>query len=211
MNARYATIRSSQRCEIEKIKASRFLGIAYPIASDGDAEEGLRLLRREFYTARHHCSAYRLGPDGARFRSSDDGEPSGSAGRPILQQIEAHALFDVAVVVVRWFGGTKLGVGGLVRAYGAAAAAVLTQCTRLEVVRKKRVEIAFPYECTAVVQGLLNQIEVTPFASRYGSEVVLVVDLPLDQIETFEIALRERSAARARLRHLVDDSAAPPD
>lgn len=202
MDARYPTLAAAARCEIEKVKASRFLADAIPVQDELAIEAALRRVRKEFHDARHHCWAWRLGPRGARFRSSDDGEPGGSAGKPILQQIEVRDLSDVLVVVTRWFGGTKLGVGGLVRAYGAAAAAVLDRAPRREVVLTRRIEIAFPYECTAVVQGLLAQRSLVPAASRYDAEVEFLVDLPLDELASFEEELRERSASRARSRRL---------
>ncbi|MBL8897097.1 MAG: YigZ family protein [Planctomycetes bacterium] len=202
MSSRYQTVAASTRFEIEKVKASRFLADALPLASEAELEAALKRVRKEFHDARHHCWAYRLGPGGTRFRSSDDGEPSGSAGKPILQQIEARSLSDVLVVVTRWFGGTKLGVGGLVRAYGAAAAAVLDRAPRREVVRTQRIEVAFPYECTAVVQGLLAAAGIAPTAARYDEQAVLEVEVPLDELASFEHELRERSSNRARLRQL---------
>jgi putative IMPACT (imprinted ancient) family translation regulator len=109
----------------------------------------------------------------------------------------------VLVIVTRWFGGTKLGVGGLVRAYGAAAAAVLDRSPLREVVLTQRIEIAFPYECTAVVQGLLAQLLLVAAASRYDALATLEVDVPLDRLEGFEELLRERSANRARCRRIA--------
>jgi uncharacterized YigZ family protein len=202
MSSRYQTIAASARVEIEKVKASRFLADALPLADERELESALKRVRKEFHDARHHCWAYRLGPGGLRFRSSDDGEPGGSAGKPILQQIEARALSDVLVVVTRWFGGTKLGVGGLVRAYGAAAAAVLDRAPRREVVLTQRIEIAFPYECTAVVQGLLSASGLAAAAARYDEQAALEVEMPLDQLDAFERELCERSASRARFRRL---------
>ncbi|MBK9383313.1 MAG: YigZ family protein [Planctomycetes bacterium] len=203
MSSRYQTIAASTRFEIEKVKASRFLADALPLGDEREVESALKRVRKEFHDARHHCWAYRLGPGGLRFRSSDDGEPGGSAGKPILQQIEARALSDVLVVVTRWFGGTKLGVGGLVRAYGAAAAAVLDRSPRRAVVLTQRIEIAFPYERTAVVQGLLSAGELAPAAAHYDVEVRLEVEMPLDQLDAFEHELCERSASRARFRRLA--------
>lgn len=202
MNARYATIERATHFEIEKVKASRFLADAFQVADEREAEAGVKQIRREHHDARHHAWAYRLGPEGARFRSSDDGEPSGSAGRPILQQIETRALADVLVVVTRWFGGTKLGVGGLVRAYGAAAAAVLDRAGRQERILTCLMEVAFPYECTAVVQGLLAQLGAVPKDARYDAGAVIACEVAIDRVEELVSALRERTANRATCRRL---------
>ena len=99
-----------------KDNGSRFIALAYPVESEQEVKEHVSALKKEYHDARHHCYAYRLGHRGETFRCSDDGEPSGSAGRPILGQIDAASLSDVLVVVVRYFGGIKLGIPGLIRA-----------------------------------------------------------------------------------------------
>lgn len=108
-----------------KDRGSRFLAYAYPLASANELKEKLKLLKEEHHKAVHYCFAYRLGADGNTFRVSDDGEPSGSAGRPILGQIDSKELTDVLIIVVRYFGGTLLGVPGLINAYKTAAALAL--------------------------------------------------------------------------------------
>ena len=100
-----------------KDNGSRFIAFIYPVETEEEVREIVSGLRKEYHDARHHCYAYRLGYKGDVFRASDDGEPSGSAGRPILGQIDSAGLSDVLVVVVRYFGGIKLGIPGLIRAY----------------------------------------------------------------------------------------------
>ena len=112
------------RVEPEPTKGSRFIATAVPVADEDAAKAALAQLRAEMPDATHHCSAWRIAAPSLE-RANDDGEPGGSAGRPILSAIQGRNLVNVAVIVTRYFGGTKLGVGGLVRAYGAAAAAVL--------------------------------------------------------------------------------------
>ena len=102
-------------------RGSRFIGYAFPVLDEEAFKERLKELKKEHPKAVHHCFAYRIGLDGNRFRASDDGEPSGSAGRPILGQIDSRKLINTAVVVVRYFGGTLLGVPGLINAYKTAA------------------------------------------------------------------------------------------
>ena len=112
-----------------KERGSRFLAYAYPLKSVDDFKKILQGLKKEHAKAAHHCFAYRIGLDGNNFRASDDGEPAGSAGKPILGQIDARQLINVLVVVVRYFGGTLLGVPGLIHAYKTATALAL-QLTR---------------------------------------------------------------------------------
>ena len=108
-----------------KDNGSRFISFAFPVETEDEVKEIVGRLRKEYHDARHHCYAYRLGYLGDRFRANDDGEPSGSAGRPILGQIDSRGLSDVLVVVVRYFGGIKLGIPGLIRAYKTSTAEAL--------------------------------------------------------------------------------------
>ena len=120
----YLTIEKESMAEF-KDRGSRFLAYAFPVSSAADFKTRLRELKEQHPKAAHHCFAYRLGTDGNNFRSSDDGEPSGSAGKPILGQIDSKELVNMAIVVVRYFGGTLLGVPGLINAYKTAASFAL--------------------------------------------------------------------------------------
>jgi len=199
MHTQYLTITAESRYEIEKLKGSRFLACALPVKSEDDALAYLEALRSEFHDARHHCSAWRLTPAGDPWRYSDDGEPSGSAGRPILKQIEGADLCDVIVVVIRWFGGTKLGVGGLMRAYGTATRAVLEAAETKLVVLTKRVELRYPYGFEGAVQGLLSAGGQVPVDSKYGEEIMLALDVPLPQVDEFAAEFIERTAGRGKV------------
>ncbi|HYW95669.1 MAG TPA: YigZ family protein, partial [Bacteroidales bacterium] len=120
----YLTIK--QRGEgLYKEKGSKFIGFALPVESEDHIKGELESIRKNFHDARHHCYAWRLGPDMELYRANDDGEPGNSAGKPILGQIESRKLTNVLVVVVRYFGGTLLGVGGLINAYRTAASEAL--------------------------------------------------------------------------------------
>ena len=116
MNDAYRSLAAPSTGEF-KDRGSRFLAYAWPVRTEAEALEHLEALRKEHFKARHHCFAWRLGPDGTRFRANDDGEPSGTAGRPILGQIDSFNLTNVVIVVVRYFGGTLLGASGLIQAY----------------------------------------------------------------------------------------------
>ena len=120
----YQTIDRSSTAEF-KDRGSRFIAYAFPISSADDFKNRLKKIKEEHPKAAHHCFAYRIGNDGNNFRSSDDGEPSGSAGRPILGQIDSKGVTNTAVVVVRYFGGTLLGVPGLINAYKTATSSAL--------------------------------------------------------------------------------------
>jgi uncharacterized YigZ family protein len=115
-----------------KEKGSKFIALAYPVYSEEEVKEVLTELRKKYYDARHHCYAYILGADQSRYRANDDGEPNHSAGDPILGQIRSAELSNVLVVVVRYFGGTKLGVSGLINAYKVATADALANATIVE-------------------------------------------------------------------------------
>lgn len=129
-----------------KDKGSRFIAYAFPINSTDDFKEQLAIVKKEHPKATHHCFGYRLGLDGTSFRVSDDGEPSGSAGRPILGQIDSKSLTNVLVIVVRYFGGTLLGVPGLINAYKTATALVLqvTPFAKKPVMLHYRLQFDYP-------------------------------------------------------------------
>ena len=120
-----------------KDNGSRFIALAYPVETEEEVKDIVAGLKKEYHDARHHCYAYRLGYKGDRFRANDDGEPSGSAGRPILGQIDSMGLSDILVVVVRYFGGIKLGIPGLIRAYKTSTADALAQAEVIDKVAGK--------------------------------------------------------------------------
>lgn len=140
----YQTIQQPALAEY-KDRGSRFLAYAYPVATVDDFKERLQELKKEHPKAVHHCFAYRLGLDGNNFRSSDDGEPSGTAGKPILGQIDSKELTNVLIVVVRYFGGTLLGVPGLINAYKTAASMALQLTPVVQKPVTERIKIHFDY------------------------------------------------------------------
>ncbi len=196
----FSTVRTEFRHEPEPIKGSRFLGLVAPASTRDEALAFVERVRAELPDATHHCWARRNGRTGDDFQSSDDGEPSGSAGRPILAQLEGHGVTEIVLVVARWFGGTKLGVGGLVRAYGGAAGKTLDRAPLVTVVVVQRVEVKFPYECSGPVQGLLASRGLDPVESAYGSSVRLVLDVPERDLAEFTRELTDRTAGRAAVR-----------
>jgi putative IMPACT (imprinted ancient) family translation regulator len=185
------------------VKGSRFLALAAPA---GDEEAARRLVADRqslHFDATHHCSAWRL--HGGAWRANVAGEPSGSAGAPILAAIDGAGLQDCAVVVTRYFGGTKLGVGGLVGAYGEAAAAALDAAPRRLAVPAARLRVRYPYDRTAVVLRLLERLgmeEVEHDHAGDGAEIRFTLALP--EAERLPELLRDQSAGTLAPEHLED-------
>lgn len=152
----YRTLHRPHLAEPPKSKGSRFIGEAFPVASEADALAAVERVRSREHAATHVCWAYRLGPEGDRVRSADDGEPSGTAGLPILREIEGHGLTDCLVTVTRYYGGTKLGAGGLARAYGEAAAWVLDEARVQTVVVRVPVTLRFAFADTSAAMRQLD-------------------------------------------------------
>jgi uncharacterized YigZ family protein len=150
----------------------------------------------ELPRASHHAYAWRLGLDRETFRYSDDGEPSGSAGIPILRQIDGRGVTNLIVVVTRYFGGTKLGVGGLVRAYGGACREALNVAEIIEVRLTRRVSVEFDYALSSAVQAVVAAVGFEPVKSNYGERVTIGFDVPEGQVESFVSELRERCAGQ---------------
>ncbi|WP_029164138.1 IMPACT family protein [Anaerophaga thermohalophila] len=152
----YTTIK--QQVEgIYKEKGSKFLSFAFPVESEDDIKVYIDDLKKKYYDARHHCYAWELGPDGNNFRMNDDGEPSGTAGKPILGQIHSFGLTNILVVVVRYFGGVKLGTGGLIQAYKAATADALEKAEQTECTIDKSFSIRFPYDLMNPVMRVIDE------------------------------------------------------
>ena len=140
----YKSIASEAR-GLFKDNGSRFIAHAYPVETEEEVKEIVAALKKEYYDARHHVYAYRLGHLGDKFRANDDGEPSGSSGRPVLGQIDSNELSDILVVVVRYFGGIKLGIPGLIRAYKTSTADALANAEIVEKIASKHYRIHFGY------------------------------------------------------------------
>lgn len=158
-----------------KDNGSRFIALAYPVETEAEVREIVSSLRREYHDARHHCYAYRLGLDGGIFRSSDDGEPSGSAGRPILGQIDSAGLSDVLVVVVRYFGGIKLGIPGLIRAYRTSSADALAAATVVEKIAGSWYRIEFDWSLMPAAMKIVKDLELPQRAQDFGTSCSMEV------------------------------------
>lgn len=174
-----------------KDNGSRFIALAYPVETEEEVREIVASLKKEYHDARHHCYAYRLGYKGDRFRANDDGEPSGSAGRPILGQIDSMGLSDVLVVVVRYFGGIKLGIPGLIRAYKTSTADALGQAEIIEKVAGKRFRLTFDYLSMNGVMKVLKDLGLSPVGQDFGLQCSLEVRVRLALEEDFRNRLTD--------------------
>lgn len=191
----YRTITRTAEAEIE-IKRSRFLGLVAPVADEAEAREVIAGQRSIHPKARHHCTAFILDPDSRTQRFSDDGEPAGTAGAPILDVLAGHGLTFVVAVVTRYFGGTLLGAGGLVRAYGQAASAAVDLApvvTKRELV-PIRAEVDY-----AQANALERAAEVRGWSVRaeYGAEVVLTVLAPIAAVDPALTMFADLTAGQA--------------
>jgi len=142
-----------------KEKGSKFIGFAYPVNSESDIKDALNHLKSIHPKATHHCYAYRLGINGENYRANDDGEPSGSAGLPIYNQLLAHQITNVLVVIIRYYGGTKLGVGGLVKAYKESAKYTLEQAEIITKELESKIELKFKFSQQNQIFTLLNKYD----------------------------------------------------
>jgi len=154
----YKTIEGTATGEF-KDRGSKFLAFAYPVKSEKEAKGKLKEVKTLHPKAVHHCYAYKLGLDGNHYRANDDGEPSGSAGRPILGQVESAGITNVLVIVARYFGGTLLGVPGLINAYKIATAEALRIASVIEKPIEEEVELTFDYPSMSEVMYLLRKAD----------------------------------------------------
>ncbi len=199
MRDHYLTIEAPCRAET-RVRGSRFIASARPVSSRGEVEEALAVLRREFHDATHHCYAYRLGPDGADFRAADGGEPSGSAGKPILAAIDRGGFTDVLLVVTRYFGGTKLGVGGLARAYGDAADGVLASASPKQCYAMVTLRASFPHALVGPVMHSAGKAGAKIEGTEYDGEVHIVLSVRASRAGELEAALVEGTRGTIRIR-----------
>ncbi len=195
MKDTFRQIAANQTAEV-KVKGSRFIGEALVVLDEQEAQEALQRIRKREYNATHHCWAYRLGLQSDRFRYSDDGEPGGTAGQPILRQIDGQGVTNIMVVVTRYYGGTKLGTGGLARAYGDAASAVLATCQIDEHILRAHLVIRFAYADTSPAMHTIGRFDVKIENSTYGDETELTLGIRTSQVEAFKNQFVEKLAGR---------------
>ena len=192
----YRTLKSESLGEF-KDRGSKFIAYAYPVYSEKEWQEKLEKIRKIHLKARHHCYAYRLGLDQNNFRANDDGEPSGTAGRPILGQIDSRGLTNVLVVVVRYFGGTKLGTSGLINAYKLSTADALEQAEVIQKTVEDLYRLSFGYHHMSNVMNVVKKLELEILRQDFSE--VGQVDIAIRKSET-EAQLQRVRAAVAEVR-----------
>ncbi|MBO6152519.1 MAG: YigZ family protein [Acinetobacter sp.] len=183
----------------EEIKKSRFQAIAVPVANEQDVKDFLEISKDISTT--HQCWAWKIGNN---VRFNDDGEPSGTAGRPILATIEGNELSNILVLVNRWYGGVKLGTGGLVRAYGGCAGQCLLQAEKIELIEKKKVSFSCQFNEWAIFQYELNQQQIEFQQDYTATGVDVIALLQIHQIEPLSLKIQDVTRGREQLRMLEE-------
>lgn len=181
----YLTVESPLRAPEIKVKGSRFIADIIPVSSKESVDAALGAIRKEFYDATHHCFAYRLGPTGALLRAADDGEPAGTAGRPILLILTSAKLTDALIVVTRYYGGTKLGTGGLARAYAESAQQAVSMAKIRQVLLMQELALIISYDDLPGVERLLSSFDAVRGEATYLDSVTMKVQLRRSSIEPF--------------------------
>lgn len=181
MTDAFRTIAAPETGEF-KDRGSKFIAYAYPVTSEEQALAHIEQLRKEHFKARHHCFAWRLDPDGSRFRANDDGEPGGTAGRPILGQIDAFGLTDVVIVVVRYFGGTLLGTSGLITAYRESAAEALRRAEIVEKIVQDFFSVHFDYALMPDIMNAVKKMGIFIAREVYGDAGLLEIGIRQSEV-----------------------------
>ncbi len=203
MNDRYCTIARESSHEI-KVKGSRFIGRSFLVSALSEAAASLEAVRKQEYAATHNCYAYHVGlPDETPvFKFSDDGEPGGTAGRPIYDVISGSGLTNLLIVVTRYFGGTKLGTGGLVKAYGETAQLTLKQSGSLErfLTDSFKVEIDFPLYDPLIKR--IHQVGAIQDSAEFSDRVTMQLTIRRSLADMLEAAITELSSGRANIEKI---------
>ncbi len=198
--ARYLVPGARHRAE-QTIDRSRFICTVQRVSSASDAQDFLREMNVEFADATHNCWAYLVGAPGStdRIGMSDAGEPHGTAGRPMLMVLQHSGVGDIAAIVTRYYGGTNLGTGGLVKAYGGTVQLVLATMPRIERIDYAEIIVAVGYESISAVQQLLPRFESASLGEDYGEKATFRLRVPVANVETLRAALLDATSGRAEV------------
>ena len=179
-----------------KDRASKFLAYLRPVSNESEFNSFLEELRSAHHKANHHCFAFRL-KDENQFRYSDDGEPSGTAGKPIFNQLVSHQLKDIACIVVRYFGGTKLGTSGLINAYREACRLAIEAADIQEFYITRRIKIRFDYALMGQLMEIIKSLNYLAAESNYGEEPFLILEVRLSEYELAEKKIKAKFLHRS--------------
>ena len=191
MQHSYTTIKSAVREILLKEKGSKFIGFAFPVNNEKELKTALDNLREEHPKATHHCYAFRMGLNGENYRANDDGEPSGSAGLPIYNQLLAHNLTNILVVIIRYYGGTKLGVSGLVKTYKESAKLTLEHAEIITKELETELEIEFKFSQQNIIFSLLNKFDAKVLNFDAQENCKIIAQLKLSEKEKISEQLSE--------------------
>lgn len=191
MEFKYKTIKSAVENTLLKEKGSKFLGFAFPVNNEEELKHALEKIRAEHPKATHHCYAFRMGLNGENYRANDDGEPSGSAGLPIYNQLLANEITNVLVISVRYYGGTKLGVSGLVKAYKESAKITLEEANIITKELETTVEIQFNFNQQNIIFTLLSKYDAKVLQFDANENCIVTASLKLSQKENISEKLSE--------------------
>jgi len=184
MKDKYLSIKDKSE-GLYKEKGSKFIALAYPVNHEDEIKQVIHSVKKEHYNARHHCFAYIMVNKNVHFRAYDDGEPRHTAGDPILNQIKSFQLMDVLVIVVRYFGGTKLGKSGLINAYKTASKEALSKATIIEKVQKTEISIDFRYEGINDVMHVIQQYDFKISDQKYEETCSITGLIPISELPEF--------------------------
>jgi uncharacterized YigZ family protein len=200
----YFTIEEESAAELVE-KKSRFIALAVHVETEEEALSIIEDLRKRYYDARHNCYAYRLGASGEIAKSSDDGEPSGTAGRPMMDILVKKDLTDILVVVTRYFGGVLLGTGGLVRAYSGALSMALDNADVVTMIPVQLEKLKLAYSEIGKIKYILNESDVRIIDEQYGSDVELKVAVPTTAFGKLASALKEATSGEILLDYDIEN------
>lgn len=201
MNEEVIILKTGAVAEIVE-KKSRFIATIRPVSSEEEANDFINEMKKKYYDARHNCSAYIIGENAEITRSSDDGEPSGTAGRPMLEVLTGSGIKNIAVVVTRYFGGVLLGTGGLVRAYQQATKEALALCETVEQTFGVKFTIHTDYNSIGKLQFILSNNQVTTLKTDYAADVIFTALCPLQNYDRLCKEITEATSAKAVIEEL---------
>ncbi len=176
---------------IYKEKGSRFISFAYPVMNEDEIKSIVAAIKEKYYDARHHCYAWRLGADKLRFRANDDGEPSSTAGKPILGQIVSHDLTNILIVVIRYFGGIKLGVSGLIHAYRESTIDALSNAVIVEKTVNEQLRIHFSYLVMNDVMKIIKEINPVVIERNFELECDMLLEIRQKDVPSLHFRLEQ--------------------
>lgn len=190
MRTEFQTIAQKSKSYFKE-KGSKFYSYAFPINSEYEVKQYIEELKEEYKDARHHCYAFKLGLKGEKYRYSDDGEPSNTAGKPIYGQLNSFKVTNVLIVVVRYFGGTKLGVGGLIQAYKEGAKSALENAKIITKEVTEQITIHFKYEEMNVMMSLVKILDLKIIEQQFELECLITLEYPLKKRDVFLQKLKD--------------------